>query len=63
MDLVELKEHIRRGENLHTELKERLGVPRELSNSRVPITPPASAARSESLYVPAAARPGSAPGA
>ena len=35
MDLGELRERIRQGENLHTDLKERLGVPRELSKDLV----------------------------
>ena len=35
MDLGELRERIRQGENVHTDLKERLGVPRELSKDLV----------------------------
>ena len=35
MDLGELRERIRQGENVHTDLKERLGVPRELSQDLV----------------------------
>ena len=35
MDLGELRERFRQGENLHTDLQERLGVPRELSKDLV----------------------------
>ena len=35
MDLGELRERIRQGENVHTDLKEQPGVPRELSKDLV----------------------------